>query len=183
MNDAKPEDVVNAASRKLLLARADRLREKPVEEDLSVYWAAEFPLGGEAFALPLDCLVACEPLRLVTPVPLSDSTLAGVVRFQRRLLSVVSLAGVLGPKGWRRDPSVLLVLKLQGDRLAAVDCEEIPRALCLPLKAVEEARQGAASGPVLLVKRPDQEPLRLIDLNRLFPGTVLKTVKEAPHGK
>lgn len=177
MTDSKPEDVVSEAARKLLLARADRLREKPVEEDPSVYWAAEFPLGGEAYALPLDCLVACEPLRLVTPVPLSDTTLAGVVRFQRRLLSVVSLAGVLGPKGWRRDPSVLLVLKLQGDRLAAVDCEEIPRALSLPLRDVEEARKEASAGPVLRVNRPGQEPLRLLEINRLFPGQVLKTQK------
>ena len=178
MSDSRPEDAVSEAARKLLLARAERLREKPVEEETSVYWAAEFPLGGEAYALPLDSLVACEPLRLVTPVPLSDPTLTGVVRFQRRLLSVVSLAGTLGTQGWRRDPSVLLVLKLHGDRLAAVDCEEIPRALSLPLKTVEEARRADPSGPVLSVERPGLEPLRLIDIERLFPGQLLKTAEK-----
>src|ERR1700722_1350612 len=101
------------AARQLLLARAERLRHKPPAEEEDLFWAAEFPLGGEAYGLPLECLVACQSLRLVTPVPLSSTYLAGIVRFQRKILSVLSLSSLLGSQGWRRDPSVLLILKLE----------------------------------------------------------------------
>lgn len=164
-----PQDQAQETARKLLLARAERLREKPAGEEQEVFWTAEFPLGGEAYALPLGSLVACQPLRLVTPVPLSDPTLAGVVRFQRRLLSVMSLAGLLGSPGWRRDPSVMLVLKLDGERLVAVDCEEIPRSSSLPLPSVAQARKTGAVKGVLRIERPGQGPLNLVEIEDLFP--------------
>lgn len=165
-------DPLKEAAVQLLLTRAARLREKPAEEAQDLFWAAEFPLGGKAYALPLEALVACQPLRLVTPVPLCDPHLAGIVRFQRQLLSVMSLSALVGAEGWRRDPSVMLVLRLQGDRLAAVDCEEIPRTSSLPLGAVAEARRKAEGAPVLTLERPGLETLRLIEISKLLSKTL-----------
>jgi chemotaxis signal transduction protein len=156
------------AARRLLLARAERLRHKPQAEEEDLFWAAEFPLGGEAYGLPLECLVACQPLRLVTPVPLSSTTLAGIVLFQRKILSVLSLSSLLGSQGWRRDPSVLLILKLEAEKLAAVDCEEIPRAVSLPSAAVARARQTDGFNSVVNIDRPGQSPLRLIEISNLL---------------
>ncbi len=164
----EPLDQVKESARKLLLARAERLRQKPATEEEEVFWTAEFPMGGEAYALPLECLVACQSLKLVTPVPLSDPTLAGIVRFQRRILGVMSLSGLLGSHGWTRDPSVMLVLRLEGDRLLAVDCEEIPRSASLPLAAVDEARQTGATDGILKIQRPGQSALHLIEIASLF---------------
>ncbi len=136
MLSPEPENRVQEASRRLLLARAERLRQKPEEEEKEVFWTAEFPLGGEAYALPLESLVACQPLRLVTPVLLSDLHLTGIVRFQRRILGVMSLAGLLGSKGWSRDPSVMLVLRLEGTtgywRSIARKFQEPPASLWTP---------------------------------------------------
>ena len=165
---SRPQDQVDEATKVVLLARAERLRDRPKEEDPEIFWAAEFPLGGEAYAFPLESLVACLPLRLVTQVPLSDSRLTGIVRFQRKLLGVMSLSGMLGSKGWRRDPTVLLVLKVGGERMTAVDCEEIPRSSSLPIQAVQQARQAAGEESVVTVPRPGREPLHLIDVPRLF---------------
>jgi chemotaxis signal transduction protein len=168
MTPLEPQDPVSEAARKLLLARAERLRQKPAEEEEEAFWTAEFPLGGQAYALPLECLVACQSLKLVTSVPLSNPNLAGIVRFQRRILGVVSLAGLLGSGGWSRDPSVLLVLKLGEDRLLAVDCEEIPRSASLPLAAVQEARAAGESNGIVKVQRPGKGPLHLIEVSSLF---------------
>ena len=168
MNFQQPRDAFSETARNLLLARAERLREKPAGEEQEVFWTAEFPLGGEAYALPLESLIACLPLRLVTSVPLSDTHLTGIVRFQRHILTVMSLAGMLGSPGWRRDPSVMLILALGADRLVAVDCEEIPRSSSLSLNAVAQAREAADSGGVSAVERPGLSPVRLIDISKLF---------------
>jgi chemotaxis signal transduction protein len=168
MPSQESENRVQEAARRLLLARAERLRQKPEEEEQEVLWTAEFPLGGEAYALPLECLVACQPLKLVTPVPLSDPHLTGIVRFQRKILGVMSLAGLLGSQGWSRDPAVMLVLRLEGDRLLAVDCEEIPRSASLPAASVEEARKAGAVGGVLTIQRPGKSPLHLVEVSTLF---------------
>ena len=162
------ENPLSETVSKLLLARAARLREKPAEEEQDIFWAAEFPLGGAAYALPLEILVACQPLRLVTPVPLCDPHLTGIVRFQRRLLTVMSLSAMVGSPGWRRDPSVMLILKLGPEKLAAVDCEEIPRASNLPALVVEEARRSRAQDAVLKIDRPGQSPLHLVDISKLL---------------
>lgn len=172
MTDPRPQDPLLDAAAKLLLTRAARLREKPAEEAQDLFWAAEFPLGGKAYALPLESLVACQPLRLVTPVPLCDPHLAGIVRFQRQLLSVMSLSALVGSGGWHRDPSVMLILRLEGDRLAAVDCEEIPRTSSLPQGAVTEARLKAEGAGVLAVSRPGQEPLHLLEISKLLSQTL-----------
>jgi chemotaxis signal transduction protein len=165
------EDQLHETARKILLARAERLRQRPTEEEKGVFWIAEFPLGGTAYALPLDALVACQPLRLVTSVPLCDPHLTGIVRYQRRILTVMSLAGLLGSQGWRRDPSVMLVLRLGPDRLAAVDCEEIPRSASLDLSLVTQARLAEPTAKVLELDRPGSSPLHLIQMENLFAAT------------
>ena len=167
-----PHDPLMDAATKLLLTRAERLRERPAEEAQDLFWTAEFPLGGKAYALPLESLVACQPLRLVTPVPLCDPHLAGIVRFQRQLLSVMSLSALVGSGGWHRDPSVMLILRLEGEKLAAVDCEEIPRTSSLPQTAVAEARRKGEGAAVLAVNRPGQEPLHLVEISKLLAQTL-----------
>src|SRR5260370_40412081 len=114
-------------SLQLLLERAGRVRAHKKEEALEDGgWMAEFSLGGQGFALPLEQLLSCIPLKGVTQVPLARRGVIGVLRYQGRVLRVLSLASLLGSRGWRRDPSVLLILKYGREELA-VDCEEIPR--------------------------------------------------------
>ncbi|MFY0580770.1 chemotaxis protein CheW [Cystobacter fuscus] len=71
--------------RTLLDERANRLRGRSDNTtDESVLMVAEFPLGEERYAIPLDSLRAALPLRLVTPVPLSQPHVIGVLRYQGR---------------------------------------------------------------------------------------------------
>lgn len=153
----------------LLERRAARLREKPpADADEAVLWAAEFPIGEESHALPLQALRAAVPLKMVTPVPLSPPHVIGILRFQGQILTAMSLASLLGGRGWREDPAVLLVVDPgMGGRLFALDCERIPKPIALPLPAVEEAR-GRAKGPLADVTLPGLQQVNLIDLRRLM---------------
>jgi chemotaxis signal transduction protein len=153
----------------LLERRAARLREKPrSDSDEAVLWAAEFPLGDESHAIPLEALRAAVPLKMVTAVPLSPAHVIGILRFQGQILAALSLASLLGGRGWRDDPAVLLVVDPGlGGRLFALDCERIPKPIPLPLPAVEEAR-ARASGPVAEVTLPGLKQVNLIDLRRLM---------------
>ena len=153
----------------LLERRAARLREKrPADVDESVLWAAEFPIGEESYALPLEALRAAVPLKMVTPVPLSPPHVIGILRFQGQILTAMSLSSLLGGRGWREDPAVLLVVDPgTGGRLFALDCERIPKPISLPISAVEEAR-GRASGPLADVTLPGLQQVNLIDLGRLM---------------
>jgi chemotaxis signal transduction protein len=147
------EEVQEEELRQLLEQRAQRLREAEQAEasrEEAVHWVAEFPLGEERYALPLESLRAALPLRMVTPVPLSAPHVIGVLRFQGQVLAALSLASLLGGHGWRQDPAVLLVVERGDGELCAVDCEAIPRPLGLPVGAVEAARVRA-EGPVLEV--------------------------------
>ena len=77
--------------------------------------------------MPLESLRAALPLRLVTPVPLSQPHVIGVLRYQGQVLAALSLASLLGGHGWRQDPAVLLVVDRGDGELCALDCEAIPR--------------------------------------------------------
>jgi chemotaxis signal transduction protein len=135
-------------SRDLLLARAERIRAGKKEEALEDGgWVAEFNFGGQAFALPLESLLSCIPLKGVTPVPLSKKGLIGIFRFQGRMIRVLSLASLLGSRGWRRDPSVLLILRTAQEDLA-VDCEEIPQVGQLSLAILQGAKDRSHEGIV-----------------------------------
>src|SRR5437764_14700105 len=159
--------------RDLLERRAARLREKPrATEEESVLWAAEFPVGEDSYALPLESLRAAVPLKMVTPVPLSPPHVIGILRFQGQILTAMSLSSLLGGRGWREDPAVLLVVDPGlGGRLLALDCERIPKPVPLPHALVEQAR-SRTSGPVVEVTLPGLKQLNLIDLRRLLDRRV-----------
>jgi purine-binding chemotaxis protein CheW len=76
------------------------------------------------------------------------------------------MASLLGIKGWRQDPAVLLVVDPGWGRLVAIDCEEVPRPLGLTLARVEEARAGG--GKVLYEVAHAGHIVHLIDLGRLL---------------
>jgi purine-binding chemotaxis protein CheW len=168
-NPRGPEDIQDPEIRTLLDERATRLRGRvDGTADETVVMVAEFPLGEERYALPLESLRAALPLRLVTPVPLSQPHVIGVLRYQGFVLSAISLAALLGGHGWRQDPAVLLVVERGDGELCALDCEAIPRPLSLPAAAVEAARTQT-EGPVIEVPvNNNRQIIHLIDLPRLF---------------
>lgn len=161
---------MDQASLKLLLQRAERVREHKKEEEAveDGGWIAEFTLGGQAFALPLEQLLSCIPLKGVTPVPLGKKGMIGILRHQGKVIRVLSLASLLGSRGWRRDPSVLLVLKTGKEELA-VDCEEIPRVGQLPTSALQFAREMGGEGVVELTQAGGKL-LRYLNLEPLLAG-------------
>src|SRR5262245_33798576 len=141
-----PSEVQEEEVRDLLEERAKRLRgldQSEANREEAVLLVAEFPLGEERYALPLEALRAALPLRMVTPVPLSAPHVIGVLRFQGQVLAALSLASLLGGHGWRQDPAVLLVVDRGDGELCAVDCEAIPRPIGVPVGAVEAARTRA----------------------------------------
>lgn len=153
----------------LLEQRAERLRARKelVEDDGA--WAAEFQLGGERYALPLEHLRACLPLKGVTPVPLARRGVVGVVRWEGRVVAVFSLAVLLGLRGWRRDPSVLLIVR-RGEGVVGFDCEEIPRSVQLPFRALAAAPSAQGALRALSLPQPDGRPrlLQWIDPDQLL---------------
>ena len=84
---------------RLLEERAERLRSRKeaVEDDGT--WAAEFELGGERYALPLERLRACLPLKGVAPVPQARRGVVGITRWEGKVVAVFSLASLLGSVG------------------------------------------------------------------------------------
>jgi purine-binding chemotaxis protein CheW len=152
----------------LLERRAARVREKQTgSEDESFFAVAEFPVGEETWAIPLDTLRAAVPLRNVTPVPLSPPHVIGILRFQGQVVTALSLASLLGGRGWREDPAVLLVVDVGLGHLVAVDCERIPKPTGIPHALVSEAR-ARESGPVVEIVLPGLRQLHLVDLRRLI---------------
>lgn len=162
-----PEDLDNK-TREILERRAERLRSANVvvKED-PVEWVAEFPVGDQRYAVPLATLRAAVPLRRVTPVPLSRPHVVGILRFQGQIITALSMASLLGIKGWSQDPAVLLVIDPGWGRLVALDCEEIPRPIGVSAKAVEDARSQATKQPVYEVIHAGAV-IHLIDLSRLL---------------
>jgi len=161
-------DAFAAELNEILERRANRVREKPVDTDEeSVLWVAEFPVGEETYAIPLDALRAAVPLKMVTPVPLSPPHVIGILRFQGQIVTALSLASLLGGRGWREDPAVLLVVDPGFGRLVALDCERIPKPTGLPHALIGEARARAA-GPVTEITLPDMKQVSLLDLGRLM---------------
>lgn len=158
----------------LLTLRAARLKEKRGEtlEEAQV-WLAAFAVGALTFALPLERVRAAVPLRMVTPVPLAPSYVLGVLRFRGTVSTVLSLASLLGVRGWKVDPAVLLIIDAAADqrtqeRVVAIDCEQIPRAISLSRAIVEAARSTSTTGPLTEVNLPDLTQLTIIeDIDKL----------------
>ena len=152
----------------LLAKRADRVREgRTTAEDESLLWVAEFPVGEESYAIPLDALRAAVPLKMVTPVPLSPPHVIGILRFQGQIVTALSLSSLLGGRGWREDPAVLLVVDPGFGRLVALDCERIPKPTGVPHAQVEEAR-ARTTGAVCEITMPGMRQVSLLDLGRLM---------------
>jgi chemotaxis signal transduction protein len=161
-------DGVDPSLKELLQKRAERIRRKPAEaEDENLLWVAEFPVGEETYALPLETLRAAVPLRMVTPVPLSPPHVIGILRFQGQIVAALSLASMLGGRGWREDPAVLLVVDPGFGRLVALDCERIPKPTGLPHAQVEEAR-ARSTGAICEITLAGTRQVNLLDLGRLM---------------
>jgi purine-binding chemotaxis protein CheW len=162
-----PEDL-DAKTREILEKRAERLRLAPqlAAESTMDHHLAEFPVGDERYAIPLSAFRAVVPLRRVTPVPLARPHIVGILRFQGQIVTALSMAALLGIKGWRQDPSVLLVVDPGWGRLVAIDCEEVPRPVSVPATALEEARNRDGKAITELVH--EGHVVHLLDLARLL---------------
>jgi chemotaxis signal transduction protein len=161
-------EVASPEIQQLLERRAERARVRPRIEDEALLWLAEFPIGEEQYAIPLEALRAAVPLKMVTPVPLSPPHVIGILRFQGQILTALSLSSLLGGRGWREDPAVLLVVDPGvGGRLLALDCERIPKPVPLPHALVEEAR-ARSTGAVAEVTLPGLHQVNLLDLRQLM---------------
>jgi chemotaxis signal transduction protein len=170
MKDASAEfSSLDQESLKLLLERAERVRSRKKDEALEDGgWVLEFSQGMQSLALPLEQVLSCIPLKGVIPVPLSKRGVVGIMRWQGKVLRVLSLASLLGSRGWRRDPSVLLILKTSREELA-IDCEEIPRAGQLAMSSFQIAREKQGEGIVELAL-PGGKLLRYLNLEALLKG-------------
>lgn len=160
-------DGTTAEDALLLSMRAERLKALPAAREAEAqFWAAEFPVGQETFALPLASLRGCIPLRLVSALPLAPPHVLGVVRFQGEIITAVSLSMLLGARGWTTDPFVLVVVRLNSGQTVALDCEQIPVQVELPRSEVERANpaSGLLSAPVVV---PGPRVVNLIDVERL----------------
>lgn len=154
--------------RELLERRASRLRaEPPAVDEEATLWVAEFPVGDERFAIPLDVLRGVVPLRNVTSVPLAPAHVVGVLRFEGQMIAALSMSSLLGGRGFRQDPAVLLVVEAAGQHLLALDCEQIPKPTALPVAPVEAARV-ASRGALLSVTTRDLRTVLLLDLGKLL---------------
>jgi len=157
----------------VLLRRADRIRQKRAQRDddedttgAGSFWVAMIKVVGETYALPLGHVRAAMPLRMVSPVPLAPSFVLGILRFRGEPVVAMSMVSLLGVRGWRVDPAVLIVVET-GRRRIALDCEEVPRAASIPRAAVEEARALAPGAAVVSVPWRDGTLLLVDDLEGL----------------
>jgi purine-binding chemotaxis protein CheW len=160
-------EALDDATRELLARRVARLRAPAAVAEEQVEWVAEFPVGDHRYAIPLAVLRAAVPLRRVTPVPMASPHVIGILRFQGQLITALSLASLLGIAGWNQDPVVLLVVEASRGRLVALDCEEIPRPIGLPVPAIAAARAKDAAAAVLEVAH-ERGLVRLLDLERFL---------------
>ncbi len=181
-------EALDDATRELLARRVARLRapsQDVVEEQ--VEWVAEFPVGEDRYAIPLAALRAAVPLRRVTPVPMASPHVIGILRFQGQILTALSMASLLGIEGWNHDPLVLLVVEASRGRLVALDCEEIPRPIGLPVSAIAAAR-AKDGAPTAVMVAHERGLVRLLDLERFLAEARRSAEREGgvrsaePHG-
>jgi purine-binding chemotaxis protein CheW len=152
----------------LLKRRAEVLRAPlPKGDDEAVLWVAQFPVGDEHFALPLASLRSAVSIKLVTPLPLTAPHVLGIMRYEGQIISCFSLSALLGGRGWRSDPKLLLVLDPGWGHLAAVDCEQTPDPVSIPQSLVDQAK-GQTPGLVTEVTTRDRKVVKLIDVSALL---------------
>lgn len=156
--------------RTTLALRAERLaagEARTSAETENLLWHAEFRVGNELYALPLDVMRACIPLRAVAAVPLAPADVVGVLRFEGQTVTVFSLASLLAGRGWARDPSVLLIVEPTPGQMIAVDCEQIPVPIGLPHARLSTAR-ARSSEAIIPVTLEGARQVQVIDLRRLL---------------
>lgn len=152
----------------VLERRAQRFAAKPVEREVDEGLpVAELGLSDARLAVPLATLRGVMPLRDVRPVPMAPPHVVGLVRYEGSLIPAFSLAGLVGVRGWRRDPTVLLLLTLDGARVVAIDSETIPKPALLPIDAVQRARESASDAAAVEVLRADGTTITLLDIGLL----------------
>jgi chemotaxis signal transduction protein len=159
--------VANPEEDDLLRRRAARLAQpRPTAggEDDDLLTVAQFSVGDALYALPLTDLWAALALRDVTPVPLAPAHVIGVLRWQGRVVTALSLASLLGIRGWHRDPAVLLIVT-SGRGLVALDSEAIPRLAALSRSRIEMSR-ARRQGAVLEVATAGGEMVNLLDVGQ-----------------
>jgi chemotaxis signal transduction protein len=162
-----PKEDLDPRTREILAQRAERLRAPPAAAvEGPVEWVAEFRVGEERYAIALSTLRSVVPLRRVTPVPLSQPHVVGILRFQSQVITALSMASLLGVRGWRQDPAVLLVVDPGWGRLVAIDCEEVPRPIGVDRVAVEQARARGAKAIIEVLHAG--RIVHLVDLGRLL---------------
>ena len=94
-----------------------------------------------------------------------------MLRHQGQVLTVLSLAALLGDLRWDADPSTLLVVDPGWGEWAVVECGQIPTASALPWPLVRDA-QARSDAAVVDLTTPDRRRLHLIDLSRLLDRRV-----------
>ncbi|HZN95238.1 MAG TPA: chemotaxis protein CheW [Myxococcales bacterium] len=165
MTDDPGWDGLTAEDALLLSMRAERLRALPTaQESEAQFWAAEFPIGQETFALPLAALRGCAPLRMVTPLPLAPPHVLGVARFQGEIVTAFSLTMLLGTRSWGTDPFVLVVVRLSGGQTVALDCEQVPVQVEVPRTDRQALPPGEVVAPVVVA---GPRVIQLLDVERL----------------
>jgi purine-binding chemotaxis protein CheW len=164
-----PQDPLDRGAAEILSRRAARLRAAPTDEGQEDFvWLAEVSLRDELFALPLSSLRAAIPLRGVCAVPLVPPHVVGIVRYQGQVIAAYSLAALLGVRGWKRDPNVLIVVEHAPNKLSAIDSELIPEAVAVPRMLVERARAQAPGAARIPFQAPGLPLRTLLDVARLL---------------
>lgn len=143
---------------------AIRRLERDVDEGLPV---AELVLADSRLAVPLSDLRGVMALRDVRPIPMGPPHVIGLVRYEGALVTAFSLAGLVGVRGWRRDPTVLLAISIEGTRVCAIDSETIPKPAVLASDAIQRARDNASDPARADVLRPDGSIVTLLDVGAL----------------
>jgi len=158
----------------ILARRAARFAVKrearDVDDGLPV---AELVLADSRVAVPLADLRGVMALRDVRPVPMGPPHVIGLVRYEGALITAFSLAGLVGVRGWRRDPTVLLIITLDTNRVCAIDSETIPKPGVLQIEAVQRARDHASDTARAEVLRADGSSVTLLDVGALVARTTL----------
>ncbi len=159
--------MTTAVDAALLERRAERLRTVPPEppDEERIVWAAALTLGDDVYAFPLQALRGVLPLRAVTPVPLAPPSVVGIARFQGQLLTVFSLASLLGG-AWRVDATIMLVVE-HPEGLFAFECGDVPTTVAIP-RASAEASLGGDVGGAGPVQTLEGDTVQLIDLLALW---------------
>jgi hypothetical protein len=88
--------------------------------------------------------------------------------FQGELIAALSLASLVGVRGWRSDPATLLVVEVGQGHLCAIDCESVPRPTTVPRRSFEAAQARVALTGAAEVAAEEHKPITLIGLPKLI---------------